>query len=383
MAGSEQLNLAMVVRMFDPAGGGLELYAFKLVQALLKKGHKVTVLCQESKTDLQEPGLTVLTVPQPKKKLSKAERLNYNYEELSKLLAAARFDLVHSQHCPVKGADIVTFHQHTVKRFSISGDPLERLINEVKLQLASPYKIRLRQDEELLKSTKLRIFVSQICRRDYYETYGIEDEVRFPYLIVPPGAELQSAVKAEAEPTTFTFLFIGKGYRKKGLDTLYKACALLKKDRLKFKLLVVGMKDSPGNRLTARLHNLDEEVELLGFQRDLENIKDRCQVIVVPSKCEAFGMSPIEAMLKGLPAIVSSMAGVTEVLEDGVDSLILHEHLDHHELARHMRKLMEDKLFLSSLKQKAMVKAATVTWDKTVELTESAYKQVLKQGAAF
>jgi hypothetical protein len=30
-----------------------------------------------------------------------------------------------------------------------------------------------------------------------------------------------------------------------------------------------------------------------------------------------------------------------------------------------------------------MVKAATVTWDKTVELTESAYKQVLKQGAAF
>ena len=84
MTGSEQLNLAMVVRMFDPAGGGLELYAFKLVQALLQKGHKVTVLCQESKTDFQQPGLTVLTVPKPEKKLCKVERVNYNYAELSK-----------------------------------------------------------------------------------------------------------------------------------------------------------------------------------------------------------------------------------------------------------------------------------------------------------
>jgi hypothetical protein len=44
---------------------------------------------------------------------------------------------------------------------------------------------------------------------------------------------------------------------------------------------------------------------------------------------------------------------------------------------------MEDKRFLSSLKQKAMEKAATVTWENTVELTERAYRQVLKQGAAF
>lgn len=383
MAGSEQLNLAMVVRMFDPSGGGLELYAFKLVQTLLDKGYRVTVLCQENKSDFQHPGLRILTVPEPEKKLSKAERLIYNYEELSKLLAAHRFDLVHSQHCPVKGADLVTFHQHTVKRFSTSGDQLERIINEVKLQLARPYKIRLKQDEELLKSTRLRIFVSQICRQDYYETYGLEDEVRFPYLIVPPGAARQSALKPEAEPALFTFLFIGKGYRKKGLDTLYKACALLKKAGLKFKLLVVGMKDSPGNRLTVGLHGLKEEVELLGFQRDLENIKDRSQVIVVPSKCEAFGMSPIEAMLKGVPAIVSSMAGVTEVLEDGVDALILHRHLDHQELAGHMRKVMEDRQFLSSLKKRAMEKAATVTWERTIELTERAYEQVLKQGAAF
>jgi glycosyltransferase involved in cell wall biosynthesis len=173
------------------------------------------------------------------------------YNAASALLASSGpFDLVHSQHCPVKGADLVTFHQHTAKRFSFSGYPAERLINEYKLATNDAYKTRMQQDGDLAKSTKMRIFVSQICKRDYYETYNLDDA---PYAIAPCGADSQSeydiSQKVQAQP--FNYLFIGKGYRKKGLDTLYTACALLKKQGLKFKLTVVGLRASLFNKLTA------------------------------------------------------------------------------------------------------------------------------------
>lgn len=371
------LNIAIVVRLFSPSGG-LELYALRLVQGLLQRGHRVTVICQSDEAKLSHHNLTVKTFDQAPRGISKTARLEHIYNAASALLASSGpFDLVHSQHCPVAGADLVTFHQHTAKRFSFSGYPGERLINEYKLATNDAYKTRMKQDGELARSTRLRIFVSQICKRDYYETYNLKDA---PYAIAPCGADSQPeydiSQKIQAQP--FNYLFIGKGYRKKGLDTLYSACAILKKQGLKFKLTVVGLRASLFNRLTAGMHGIAEYVEFAGYQKDLKPFQEKASVIVVPSKCEAFGMSPVEAMLFGVPAIVSSVAGVSEVLEDGVDGLILKDHLSAKELAQHMQQLHSDPVKLKSMQTKARAKAKQLTWDKTVDATIQAYQKLLK-----
>lgn len=371
------LNIAIVVRLFSPSGG-LELYALRLVQGLLQRGHRVTVICQSDEAKLSHHNLTVKTFDQAPRGISKTARLEHIYNAASALLASSGpFDLVHSQHCPVAGADLVTFHQHTAKRFSFSGYPGERLINEYKLATNDAYKTRMKQDGELARSTRLRIFVSQICKRDYYETYNLKDA---PYAIAPCGADSQPdydiSQKVQAQP--FNYLFIGKGYRKKGLDTLYSACAILKKQGLKFKLTVVGLRASLFNRLTAGMHGIAEYVEFAGYQKDLKPFQEKASVIVVPSKCEAFGMSPVEAMLFGVPAIVSSVAGVSEVLEDGVDGLILKDHLSAKELAQHMQQLQSDPVKLKSMQTKARAKAKQLTWDKTVDATIQAYQKLLK-----
>lgn len=371
------LNIAIVVRLFSPSGG-LELYALRLVQGLLQRGHRVTVICQSDEAKLSHHNLTVKTFDQAPRGISKTARLEHIYNAASALLASSGpFDLVHSQHCPVAGADLVTFHQHTAKRFSFSGYPGERLINEYKLATNDAYKTRMKQDGELARSTRLRIFVSQICKRDYYETYNLKDA---PYAIAPCGADSQPeydiSQKVQAQP--FNYLFIGKGYRKKGLDTLYSACAILKKQGLKFKLTVVGLRASLFNRLTAGMHGIAEYVEFAGYQKDLKPFQEKASVIVVPSKCEAFGMSPVEAMLFGVPAIVSSVAGVSEVLEDSVDGLILKDHLSAKELAQHMQQLHSDPVKLKSMQTKARAKAKQLTWDKTVDATIQAYQKLLK-----
>ncbi|MBK9618614.1 MAG: glycosyltransferase family 4 protein [Candidatus Obscuribacter sp.] len=371
------LNIAIVVRLFSPSGG-LELYALRLVQGLLQRGHRVTVICQTDESGLSHHNLTIKTFDQAPRGISKSARLVHIYNAASTLLASSGpFDLVHSQHCPVKGADLVTFHQHTAKRFSFSGYPAERLINEYKLATNDAYKTRMQQDGDLAKSTKMRIFVSQICKRDYYETYNLDDA---PYAIAPCGADSQSeydiSQKVQAQP--FNYLFIGKGYRKKGLDTLYTACALLKKQGLKFKLTVVGLRASLFNKLTAGMHGIADCVEFAGYQKDLKPFQENASVIVVPSKCEAFGMSPVEAMLFGVPAIVSSVAGVSELLNDGIDGLVLKDHLSAKELAQHMQQLQSDPAMLKSMQIKARAKAKQLTWDKTVDATITAYQKLLK-----
>ncbi|MBK7837923.1 MAG: glycosyltransferase family 4 protein [Candidatus Obscuribacter sp.] len=371
------LNIAIVVRLFSPSGG-LELYALRLVQGLLQRGHRVTVICQTDESGLSHHNLTIKTFDQAPRGISKSARLVHIYNAASALLASSGpFDLVHSQHCPVKGADLVTFHQHTAKRFSFSGYPAERLINEYKLATNDAYKTRMQQDGDLAKSTKMRIFVSQICKRDYYETYNLDDA---PYAIAPCGADSQSeydiSQKVQAQP--FNYLFIGKGYRKKGLDTLYTACALLKKQGLKFKLTVVGLRASLFNKLTAGMHGIADCVEFAGYQKDLKPFQENASVIVVPSKCEAFCMSPVEAMLFGVPAIVSSVVGVSELLNDGIDGLVLKDHLSAKELAQHMQQLQSDPAMLKSMQIKARAKAKQLTWDKTVDATITAYQKLLK-----
>jgi Glycosyltransferase len=381
----KSLNLAMVVRLFSPSGG-LEFYAHRLVQGLLEKGHKVTVLCQDNESKLVHANLTIKTSEKEPAGLSKAEKIRHRFASLSALVREnGPFELVHSQHCPIDNADVVTFHQHTVKRFSITGYPSERFINDAKCRLNPAYKLRYEQDEILLKSTRLRIFVSEVCRRDYFETYGLTGrEADFPYSFAPCGAEdLKSldTIDSKKFGSPFTFLFIGKGYRKKGLDTLFRALSILKRKGLHNKLIVIGMKPSPLNKSLALLNGIADRVELLGYQKDLSSYQDKSDTIVVPSKCEAFGMSPIEAMLRGVVPIVSQVCGISEYLQDGEDALILKDQLSAEELASLMEKLQTlartNPEKLEEMRKKAIAKASTLTWQQTVDMTENAYLKLL------
>jgi glycosyltransferase involved in cell wall biosynthesis len=88
-------------------------------------------------------------------------------------------------------------------------------------------------------------------------------------------------------------------------------------------------------------------------------------------------MAPVQGMMHGLVPIVSAVSGVAEVLSDGVDGLILKDHLSPHELARLMQQLMDSPDALSAMSSCARETAARLTWDRTVEQTLSAYKIVV------
>jgi len=406
MEATNTLKIAVALRHFSPSGG-LELYALKVVQGLLQDGHRVSVICERDDSKFTHDNLQVHTFAPPNKAASKADKLDYYCRTASalvqKLIAEqGPFDLIHSHHFPVSPVDVVTFHNHTTGRLSQVGHDWEKALNQAKMTFTSAYQARQKYDRQLTREAKMRIFVGAVMKDDFYQSFDMPEDAPYaiaypgsdmgsglegmvPALIADPGANLGTDLGANSDDAEsnggdqkpFKFLFVGKGFRKKGLDTLLGSCAILKSRGHNFKLEIAGIKNRATGRLQLRLLNLADTVSYLGFRSDMANVFAQCQAIILPSKIEPFGMAPIEGMHYGLVPIVSKVCGVAEVLKDGEDSLILQNHLDSKELADLMERLIIDRELYNRLRAKAREAANKLNWQKTVEATEEAYRRIL------
>jgi glycosyltransferase involved in cell wall biosynthesis len=67
----------------------------------------------------------------------------------------------------------------------------------------------------------------------------------------------------------------------------------------------------------ARSLGVHDRVTLLGYWKDLPVLLASCDLFVLPSLCEGFGLSIAEAMASGKPVVASAIGGVNEVVVDG------------------------------------------------------------------
>lgn len=113
-------------------------------------------------------------------------------------------------------------------------------------------------------------------------------------------------------------LFVGRLDRQKGVDVFYEALRQLG-DRVYG--VVVG---SPvvGDEAPAQP---PPNARALGWRTRAEtaSLYAAADVLVVPSRWEAFGLVAIEAMRAGLPVIATRVGGIPEVVEDGVTGKLI------------------------------------------------------------
>ncbi|MBO0588602.1 glycosyltransferase [Sporosarcina sp. E16_8] len=98
----------------------------------------------------------------------------------------------------------------------------------------------------------------------------------------------------------------------KDYETLIRASALLPEN---YHILLVGI----GERLTDVKEYAKEygtpKISFLGRRSDVPSILKSCDIFVLSSKWEGFGLVAVEAMSADLPIIVSDVAGLREVVE--------------------------------------------------------------------
>ncbi|MGH9691753.1 MAG: glycosyltransferase family 4 protein, partial [Candidatus Acidiferrales bacterium] len=160
----------------------------------------------------------------------------------------------------------------------------------------------------------------------------------------------------------FALLLVGNDWRNKGVPVLLDAIMQLRE--LAVDLLVVSREDPAPVRGMARERGLGERVRILSPRKDVEFYYAAADTYAGPSLGDTFALPPAEAMACGLPVIVSSANGTSEIITHGVDGLILDNPLDATALAKMIRRLYEDKGFARKLGERAAETARQYTWER-------------------
>jgi UDP-glucose:(heptosyl)LPS alpha-1,3-glucosyltransferase len=120
-----------------------------------------------------------------------------------------------------------------------------------------------------------------------------------------------------------TVLFVGNGFRRKGLDRLLKAWALPQmRDTY---LLVVG-DDAQRRRYRVMAEKLAPGKVIFVSKRDnVESYYGAADLVALPAVQEAFGNVVLEALASGLPVVVSQAVGASEILSGGLaEGIVAH-----------------------------------------------------------
>jgi glycosyltransferase involved in cell wall biosynthesis len=128
----------------------------------------------------------------------------------------------------------------------------------------------------------------------------------------------------------------------KGLPHLMRAIKILSEEGLPVKLWLVGegiLKDEL-DRLVNEL-GIVGQVAILGHRKDASDLMQAMDIFVLPSLHEGIPMALLEAMGTRLPVIASRVGGIPEVIDDGINGLLV-EPADPVGLARMCRRLMND-----------------------------------------
>jgi glycogen(starch) synthase len=112
--------------------------------------------------------------------------------------------------------------------------------------------------------------------------------------------------------------FLGRGSQEKGLDVLLDAFAAVRLLRPGVRLVVAGDVENHLSNTTRRgAQPAPAGVRLIGYQTNPRPVLAACDLIVVPSRVEAFGLVALEALALGLPVIATRCGGLPEIIRDG------------------------------------------------------------------
>lgn len=146
--------------------------------------------------------------------------------------------------------------------------------------------------------------------------------------------------------------------------------ALAKLDCSDIKLIVVGnaMDDRYLQYLQQKVNDLGltHKVVFTGFTKEVNEYMQLCDVTVLATPHETFGLVVVESMANKTPVIAVNSGGPIEIIEDQVDGLLFYRDVQH--LADKIQLVYDDKELLSKLGENSVKKIQKkFSWERQLE----------------
>lgn len=180
---------------------------------------------------------------------------------------------------------------------------------------------------------------------------------------------------------TFEVVYVGRFEPRKGIDIAARSISTLLKTRPEARATFIGDTLSERNQKEhfSSFPNLMDanRVQFLGHvsREKLDDVYASCDVVLMPSRYESFGLVAIEAMAAGAPVITLKTGGLKEVVTNGVTGYLVDVNGSETETCTsHLLSLAKDPTLTAKLGNAARSEfEKRFTIDSMLEIAERAY----------
>ncbi len=387
----DNLAVCVVTQQYERVISGIGLHARNLVQHLLDDGRYVCVIAPFDQCSANTMQIRFVGVPAPLFQRTQARwlTLSWNFAHaLARIQRHERFDLIH----------------FTDARESLFCRPQAPMIGNVNDTYAAEveslwyyrrhyadwplrwgyYRFVRASERRALRRLAAVIANSRYTARVIEQCYALAaGHVHVCHKSIEPAQYVRAhQLRTRQPPHPPRVLFVGGNMQRKGLPVLISAAPSILAELPDTEFWIVGQ-DHAMARMQAlcRDRGVDQRFTFLGWksQADLAALYAQADVFVLPSLTEAFGVVFLEAMAAGVPVIGTRVGGVVEIIEHGVNGMLVRPD-DVTDLAAMLIRLLRDAGLRERLRQAGSLTVQRFTAQRMMNETYAIYRSVLSKG---
>ncbi|RMI17063.1 MAG: glycosyltransferase [Calditrichaeota bacterium] len=287
-----------IVRRYGRVGG-MESYVWELTHALSSRGARIDVLCEQA-SEMPGADIRVHQLGTSFKKPGWLSALRFS-RKVEQWLSKRPYALVHS-HERTACHNVVTFH----------GPPFARIRQRPAWQRQSlRIHASLWLEHSMLLAPGIRAIVPnstlirELLLASYPQAQG-KLTAPIPPGVIPPPPRPQRHLPPEGG----TIGFIGREWKRKGLDLAINIVERMREIRPKIELFVLGPEPSAIEHLFRRWKG---GYRLLG-DCDARPWFKKLDLVLHPARMEPFGMALTEALAARVPVVASEQCGARDAV---------------------------------------------------------------------
>ena len=377
--------------------GGIARVVHDLSKRLIKDGHEVTVITYkdgEMPEFENDKGVNVYRIDNymihPNNFIDWIMQMNFNMiAKANELIAnGEKFDVIHAHDWLVAYAAktlkqsyniplISTIHATEAGRNSGIHDEVQRYINDTE------WLLTYESSEVIVNSNYMKCELQRL--------FGLPFE---KINVVPNGININNFNGIErdyefrrqyAMDNEKIILYVGRLVYEKGVQNLISAMPKILNGYNDSKLVIVGkggMYDELKNQANAM--EIANKVYFTGYlnSKQVQKMYKCADVAVFPSTYEPFGIVALEAMLAGVPAVVSDVGGLDEIINHGIDGMKSYAG-NSNSIADSVLALLYDHKLCANISKNAKSKVKEqFNWNKIAQDTHFIYEKAICQTMA-
>jgi UDP-glucose:(heptosyl)LPS alpha-1,3-glucosyltransferase len=378
------MKIALVRKAYSPYGGA-ERYLSQLIDRLCAQGHEVHAFAR--RWEANGRGLffhRVPLIPSP----SFMEALSFAYFSRG-LLQESTFDIIHGFERTLY-QDIYRAGDGCHREWLSRRRKIDPWLKRISHPLNPLHRSLLFLEKKLFLSPKLKRIIanSQKGKEEIIRHYGVPSE---KVEVIYNGVDLDAfhprnvalyrkALREELKinPDTFAILFLGSGFRRKGLDRFIASFPRIKKEIPKAYLIVAGKDWVNGYCNKARQLEIEKAVLFLGPTQRAKELYVASDLFALPTIYDPFNNACLEAMGTGIPVLTTLQNGAAGLIENEKSAFLLKDPKNHLEIVEKVLAFYHSPSKVS-IGEKARKASLALDFDSKIRRLLLIYEEIKKE----